>query len=173
MYSSHLFLYRRFKFNANGPTLYTRQPHFTKVHTRHPLRHTNPNVFCNVSDVELKVFLALLDLLDRTFSINLSLKILDQRYYINNIFLKSLVRKECLNLREGLPRPGTGFGLSPLLCGKERTHSALFSFKIWESTKTSCCSFSADIKGKSLPNFTKKKLTFGNFSINSCVPCVS
>ena len=75
-----------------------------------------------------------------------------------------------LNLSKGQPRSGTGFGLSPLFWGMVWTHSALFSFKIWEQTKTSCCSFSADIKGHSLPTFQNHILTFGNFAYNSCVP---
>ena len=52
-------------------------------------------------------------------------------------FSTSMVKS--LNLREGQPRPGAGFGLGLLFRGKVWTHSALFSFKIWEQTKTSCC----------------------------------
>ena len=48
------------------------------------------------------------------------------------IYFERWEQIESLNLREGQPRPGTGFGLSPLFCGKEWTHFALFSFKIWE-----------------------------------------
>ena len=50
--------------------------------------------------------------------------------------LSSFSRLESLNLRERQPRPGTGFGLSPLFLGMVWTHSALFSFKIWEQTET-------------------------------------
>ena len=64
-------------------------------------------------------------------------------------------------MREGHPRPG--FGLSPLFCGKEWTDFALFSFKIWEQTKTSCCSFSVDIKGQSLSNFRNQFFHFWQF----------
>ena len=46
---------------------------------------------------------------------------------------------EGLNLREGQPRPGTVFGLSPLFWGMAWTHYALFSFKTWEQTKPRCC----------------------------------
>ena len=52
------------------------------------------------------------------------------------IFLAEQVGLESLNLREGQPQPGTGFGLSPLFSGMVWTHSALFSFKIWEQTET-------------------------------------
>ena len=41
---------------------------------------------------------------------------------------------ESLNLREG--QPGNGFDLCPLFLGMLWTHSALFSFKIWEQTET-------------------------------------
>ena len=43
---------------------------------------------------------------------------------------------ESLNLREGQPQPGTGFGLSPLFWGMVWTHSSLVSFRIWEQTET-------------------------------------
>ena len=55
-------------------------------------------------------------------------------------------RLESLNLREGQPRPGTGFGLGPTFWGLVWTHFALFSFKICVQTTSRCCAGSSDIK---------------------------
>ena len=54
----------------------------------------------------------------------LSLPLASQAAFLLYLDLKSL------NLREGQPRPGTGFGPSPLFWGMMWVHSALFSFKV-------------------------------------------
>ena len=58
---------------------------------------------------------------------------------------RSYIKFIIFSPNQGQSRPATGLGLGPPFWGLMWTHFALFSLKIWEQTKSNCCSFKSDI----------------------------